>query len=88
MLSARFKKKKEKKDAVAILVVGIYKREKNGEEERERRKKGSSTDAKVFQFSALKHEPTPQLGCPGRLLNKTLIIQNTVDCILLKTYKL
>lgn len=61
---------------------------KKMERKRERRKKGSSTDAKVFQFSALKHEPTPQLGRPGRLLNKTLIIEKTVDCILSKTYKL
>lgn len=55
---------------------------------REKRRKGSSTDAKVFQFSALKHEPTPQLGCPGRLLNKTFIKENTVACVLSGTCKL
>lgn len=50
---------------------GTKKKQKEG------RRKGSSTDAKVFQFSALKHEPTAQLGRPGRLLNKTFIIENT-----------
>lgn len=52
------------------------------ERRRERKREESSTDAKVFQFSALKHEPTPQLGCPGRLLNKTFIRENTGACIL------
>lgn len=71
-------------------MVGIYKQEKNGEEERERERKKteSSTDAKVFQFGALKHEPTPHFGCPWRLLNKTLIGDNTVHCILSETHKL
>lgn len=58
------------------------KRKKRKRKGGERRRKGSSTDAKVFQFSTLKHDPTPQLHCPRRLLNKTLIRENTVACVL------
>lgn len=58
------------------------KRKRERKRRRGRRRKGSSTDAKVFQFSALKHKPTPQLGCPGRLLNKTFIKENTVAFVL------
>lgn len=68
--------------------MGIYKQEKNGEAERE---SGGREEAaqmpRFFQFNALKHEPTPQLGCPGRWLNKTLIRENTVDCSLSKKNK-
>lgn len=84
MLSGR------KKDVVGILVWWECGNKRNSKSEKkwERRRKGSSTDAKVFQFSALKHEPTPQLGCPGKLLNKTFIIENTVACVLSRTCKL
>lgn len=84
MLSGR------KKDVVGILVWWECGNKRNSKSERkwERRRKGSSTGAKVFQFSALKHEPTPQLGCPGKLLNKTFIIENTVACVLSRTCKL
>lgn len=71
------------------MVKGIWQQEKKMRERwRKRRRKGSSTDAKVFQFSALKHEPTPQLGRPGRLLNKTFIRENTVAYVLSGTCKL
>ena len=49
---------------------------------REVKGEGSGTDAKFFQFSALKHEPTPHSGCPGRLLNKTFRIENMVVCVI------
>lgn len=48
-------------------------------------RKGSSADAKVFQFSTLKHEPTPQSGRLRRSLNKTLIKEHTVAWVLLGT---
>lgn len=65
-----------------MRVDEIWKREKGKGRGRQRGRKGSSTDAKVFQFSTLKHEPTPQLGSLRRLLNKTLIRENTVACAL------
>lgn len=75
-----------------ISLEGIRNKKKGKKEIKERKErgggKGSSTDAKVFQFSALKHEPTPQLGCPGRLLNKTFIRENGIVYVLSGTCKL
>ena len=78
----------EEKEHVVGDTGGNKRTFEKGVERREKRRRGSSTDAKVFQFSALKHEPTPQLGRPGRLLNKTFIKENTVARVLSGTCEL